>query len=241
VPAIAADTLLLGGRIHTLDARRPSARALAVAGGRIVAVGGPADVKPWRGRRTRVIDLRGATVTPGLVDAHAHMDREGLKLIYPSRAGCRSIGDIQRIVGRRAAATPRGEWIVTMPVGRPPFYLDPRAGLAEKRWPTREDLDAAAPDHPVYIRGIWGYWNRPPVYSIASTAALRACGITRDTLAPAGVEILKDAAGEPTGVFVEHISSRCSSSPCCARRPGSPMPSGSARWPRPSGAMPPAA
>jgi predicted amidohydrolase YtcJ len=91
-----------------------------------------------------------------------------------------------------------------MPVGAPPFYLDPPAGLAERRWPTRADLDAAAPDHPVYIRGIWGYWNRPPVYSIASSAALARAGVTRDTVPPGGVEILKDAAGEPTGVFVEH-------------------------------------
>jgi predicted amidohydrolase YtcJ len=160
-------------------------------------------MRAWRGPRARVIDLRGATVIPGLVDAHAHMDREGLKLIYPSLAGCRSIADIQRVVRQEAAARPRGEWIVTMPVGRPPFYLDPPAELAEGRWPTRADLDAAAPDHPVYVRGIWGYWNKPPVYSVANTAALRAAGITRDTEPPRGVAILKDAAGEPTGVFVE--------------------------------------
>ncbi len=201
---MAADLVVLAARIHTLDPRRPAATALAVAGGRIAAVGRLADVKRWRGRGTRVVDLGGATVIPGLVDAHAHMDREGLKLIYPSLAGCRSIADIQQVVRRRAAARPRGEWVVTMPVGRPPFYLDPTAGLAEKRWPTRADLDAAAPEHPVYVRGIWGYWNRPPVYSVASSAALRQAGITRDTVPPSGVEILKDAAGEPTGVFVEH-------------------------------------
>ena len=199
----AADTVLLDARIHTLDPRRPSAEALAVAGGRIAAVGRATDVRRWRGRRTRVVDLRGATVIPGLVDAHAHMDREGLKLIYPSLAGCRSIADIQRVIRRLAAARPRGEWIVTMPVGRPPFYQDQAGGLAEKRWPTRADLDAAAPDHPVYLRGIWGYWNRPPVYSVANSAALRAAGITRETTPPSGVRILADASGEPTGVFVE--------------------------------------
>jgi hypothetical protein len=143
-------------------------------------------------------------VIPGLVDAHAHLDREGLKGICPSLARCRSIADIQGVIRRLAAARPKGEWIVTMPVGAPPFYLDPAAGLAERRWPTRADLDAAAPDHPVYIRGIWGYWNRPPVHSIASSAALARAGITRDTVPPSGVEIAKDAAGEPTGVFVEH-------------------------------------
>jgi len=200
----AADTVLVNARVHTLEPRQPSAEALAVAGGRIAAVGRAADVKRWRGRRTEVIDLRGATVIPGLVDAHAHMDREGLKLLYPSLASCRSIADIQRVVRKLAAVRPRGEWIVTMPVGSPPFYQDQAGGLAEKRWPTRADLDAAAPDHPVYLRGIWGYWNRPPVYSVANSAALRAAGIARGTAAPSGVEILADAAGEPTGVFVEH-------------------------------------
>jgi predicted amidohydrolase YtcJ len=166
-------------------------------------VGGAADVKGWRTRGTPVVDLGGATVVPGLVDAHAHLDREGLKAIFPSLAGCRSIAEIQRVIRRLAAERPEGEWIVTMPVGRPPFYLEAPSGLREKRWPTRADLDAAAPRHPVYIRGIWGYWNRPPVYSVANSAALRAAGITRDTRAPSGVEIDKDAAGEPTGVLVE--------------------------------------
>jgi predicted amidohydrolase YtcJ len=84
------------------------------------------------------------------------------------------------------------------------LLLDPPARLAERRWPTRADLDAVAPDHPVYIRGIWGYWNRPPVHSIANSLALARAGITRDTVPPGGIEIAKDAAGEPTGLFVEH-------------------------------------
>jgi hypothetical protein len=169
----------------------------------VAAAGGRAEVRRRRGRDTRVVDLRGATVVPGLVDAHAHLDREGLKEVYPSLARCRSIADIQAVIRRCAARTPKGEWIVTMPVGAPPFYPEPTAGLAERRWPTRGDLDAAAPDHPVYIRGIWGYWNRPPVTSIASSRALAAAGITRDTVPPPGVEIRRDAAGEPSGVFVE--------------------------------------
>lgn len=201
---IAADWILQRGRVLTLDPRRPRADALAIAGDRVAAVGTVADVRAWRDRHTRVIDLKGATVVPGLVDAHAHLDREGLKSLCPSLARCRSIADIQRIVARCAERRPRGEWIVTMPVGRPPFYLDQAGGLVDKRWPTRADLDRAAPDHPVYIRGIWGYWNKPPVYSVANSAALAQAGITRDTVAPKGIEILKDAAGEPTGLLVEH-------------------------------------
>jgi predicted amidohydrolase YtcJ len=203
VDEIAADWVLTNGRIVTLDARRPGAGALAVQADRIVAVGSAADVRRWRDRRTRVVDLGGATVVPGLVDAHAHLDREGLKFLYPSLARCRSIRDLQGVVGRLASTRAPGEWIVTMPVGTPPFYLDAPRGLQEQRWPTRADLDAAAPAHPVYIRGIWGYWNRPPVYSVANSAALARAGITRDTVPPPGVEIVKDGTGEPTGVFVE--------------------------------------
>jgi predicted amidohydrolase YtcJ len=201
---VTADTILVNGRVLTLDPRRPAAQALAIRGDRIVAVGSAAEARRWRDRRTRVIDVAGATVIPGLVDAHAHLDREGLKLLYPSLARCRSIADIQALVRRLAGRRRPGEWIVTMPVGSPPFYLDVPDGLAERRWPTRAELDAAAPDHPVYIRGIWGYWNKPPVHSVANSAALAAAGITRDTVPPRGIEIARDAAREPTGLFVEH-------------------------------------
>jgi predicted amidohydrolase YtcJ len=204
VDEIAADLVLANGRILTLDPRRSVVAALAIAGGRILATGARGDARRWRDRRTEVIDLRGATVIPGLVDAHAHLDREGLKRIHPSLARCRSIADIQRLLLGLAAERKPGEWIVTMPLGTPPFYQDAPTGLAERRWPTRADLDAAAPDHPVYIRGIWGYWNRPPVYSIANSRALAVAGVTRASVPPPGVEILKDGAGEPTGVFVEH-------------------------------------
>jgi len=203
VDEIAADWVFTNGRILTLSRDRPSVGALAVQGGRISALGTPSDVRGWRDRRTRVVDLRGATLIPGLVDAHAHMDREGLKLIYPSLARCRSIAEVQMLVRRLAGRCKPGEWIVTMPLGAPPFYRDVPACLAEGRWPTRADLDAAAPDNPVYLRGIWGYWNKPPIYSVANSAALRRAGVTRDTVPPCGVEIDKDAAGEPTGIFVE--------------------------------------
>jgi predicted amidohydrolase YtcJ len=199
-----ASAVFLDGRILTLDPRRPSATAVAVGGGRVRALGGTRDVQRWRDRYTRVFELRGATVIPGLVDTHAHMDREGLKHLYPSLARCRSIADVQALIRAQAARRPPGEWIVTMPVGAPPFYLDQPGSLRERRWPTRADLDAAAPRHPVYLRGIWGYWNRPPVYSVANSAALALAGVDRHTVAPSGVEIVKDAAGEPTGVLVEH-------------------------------------
>jgi predicted amidohydrolase YtcJ len=203
-PRMPADWVFVNGRILTMDRARPTAAALAVQGRRITGIGTRADVRGWRDRRTRVVDLSGATLVPGLVDAHAHMDREGLKLIYPSLARCRAIGDVQAVVRRLTARRKPGEWIVTMPLGTPPFYRDAPDCLAERRWPTRADLDAAAPDNPVYVRGIWGYWNKPPVYSVANSAALRRAGVTRDTVPPKGVEMVRDAAGEPTGLFVEH-------------------------------------
>src|SRR5262249_52778549 len=91
------------------------------------------------------------------------------------------------------------------PIGDPPYYFGVPDILAEKRWPTRQELDAAAPNNPVFIRSIWGFWRHSlPLVSIANTEALRRAGITRDTVSPvASLTIEKDGAGEPTGVFVE--------------------------------------
>src|SRR5262249_7039559 len=152
-----------------------------------------------------VVDLKRRAVVPGLIDGHAHMDREGLKLICPALGPARSIRDIQDRITELARDKPAGEWIVTMPIGDPPYYFDVPDMLAEKRWPTRQELDAAAPEHPVYIRAIWGFWRHSlPLVSIANTAALRLAGITRDTPSPVPtLTIVKDANGDPTGVFVE--------------------------------------
>ena len=201
---IAADWILANGEILTCHPRAPRAQAVAVAGERVLALGSTGEMRRWRGRETRWVDLDGATVIPGLIDAHAHMDREGLKYLYPSLASCRSIADIKSLICKLASRKSAGEWIVTMPVGAPPFYLDVPDCLAEKRMPDRNDLDAAAPKHPVYLRGIWGFWNKPPIYYAANSLALRLAGIARDTIAPTGVEIVKDAGGEPTGVLIEH-------------------------------------
>jgi predicted amidohydrolase YtcJ len=178
---------------------------VAIRADRIRVAGTNAEALAACGPRTRTVDLRGRTVIPGLIDGHAHLDREGLRDVFPSLEDCRSIADIQARIRELAAATPAGEWIVTMPIGQPPYYFKPEASLAEGRFPTRHELDQAAPDHPVYIRGIWGYWDKPPITSIASSLALRRAGVTRDTPSPASiVEIERDAEGEPTGVFREH-------------------------------------
>lgn len=204
----APDLVLRGGKVITVDSRFSIASAVAVKDGRFVAVGDDAAVSRLAGAGTRIVEAAGRAVVPGLIDGHAHMDREGLKkLIYPSLAGCRSIADIlDRIAALVRGAAP-GEWIVTMPVGDPPNFFGVPDCLAEKRYPNRHDLDRVAPDNPVYIRSIWGPWRHVlPLVSIANTKALEIAGVTAATRPPGpSVEIETDPeTGEPTGVFVEN-------------------------------------
>ncbi len=201
----APSLVLTSGKIITLDAGSRIAQAVAIAGERIVAVGSDEDVRRLIGADTRVIDLAGRAAIPGLVDAHAHMDREGLKQALPAMSGLRSIADVQARVARLAARARPGEWIVTMPLGDPPEYDSRTADLTEGRWPSRHDLDRAAPDNPVYIKPAWGYWRVSlPSVAIANSRALAAAGITRATQPPcATVVIERDAGGEPTGVFFD--------------------------------------
>jgi len=200
------DLVLYGGKILTLDPSSRVVEALAVRAGRILAVGTSAEMLALAGPATRCLDLAGRSAIPGLVDAHAHLDREGLKTLLPSLGGARSIDDVlQRIESLARAAEP-GQWIVTMPLGDPPYYFDVPAVLRENRFPTRWELDRVAPRNPVYIRAIWGYWRHTlPLVSIANSEALRLTGITRETLPPwGGVQIDKEwASGEPNGILVE--------------------------------------
>ena len=200
-----ADVVLRNGKIITLDRSSTIAEAIAITGDRIAAVGPNAAMAAFTSLSTRTIDLRGKTVIPGLIDSHAHMDREGLKTVFPSLGRVRSIRDIQNRIAELARQKAPGEWIVTMPIGDPPFYFDVPDILTEKRWPTRQELDAAAPKNPVFIRSIWGFWrSTPPLVACANTEALKRAGITRDTVSPIPeLTIEKDANGEPTGVVIE--------------------------------------
>ena len=200
-----ADLVLRNAKVITVDASFTIAQAIAIAGDRIVAVGPEPAMAAHIAAGTRIIDLKGKAVIPGLIDGHAHMDREGLKGVYPSLGGLHSIRDIQWRIAELAQKAKPGEWIVTMPIGDPPYYWDVPESLAEKRWPTRHELDEAAPNNPVFIRSIWGFWRHTlPLVSCANSEALRRAGITRDTLSPVdSVKIEKDAGGEPTGVIKE--------------------------------------
>jgi predicted amidohydrolase YtcJ len=201
----AADLILTNGKIITVDPAFTIAQAIAIAGDRILAVGPDAAMAAMAGPATRIVDLKGKAVIPGITDGHAHMDREALRNVFPALGPVRSIRDIQDRIAELARAKQPGEWIVTMPIGDPPYYFEVPESLAEKRWPTRQELDAAAPENPVFIRSIWGYWRGTfPLVSCANTEALRRAGITRDTVSPVDtVKIEKDANGDPTGVFVE--------------------------------------
>jgi predicted amidohydrolase YtcJ len=200
-----ADLILTNGKIIAVDPAFTMAQAIAIAGDRILAVGPDAAMAAMAGPATRVVDLKGKAVIPGITDGHAHMDREALRSVFPALGPVRSIRDIQDRIAELARAKQPGEWIVTMPIGDPPYYFDVPESLAEKRWPTRQELDAAAPENPVFIRSIWGYWRGTfPLVSCANTEALRRAGVTRDTVSPVDtVKIEKDANGDPTGVFIE--------------------------------------
>ncbi|MGE4240518.1 amidohydrolase [Ramlibacter sp.] len=195
-----ADLLIHNAIVHTVDAKDSVAEAIAVGGGRILAVGRLADVEGRCGPSTRRVDLQGKTVVPGFVDAHPHMDIVGLKLTKPAFDNPKSIADILDVIRREVETKKPGEWIVCNPVANEPEVFGYPGALAEGRWPTRHDLDTVSPDNPVYIE--------PPQlvapgHAFANSAAIRACGITGDSKVIEGVNIEIDANGEPTGVFTD--------------------------------------
>lgn len=192
-----ADTVLLNGSVFTIDQTFRIAQAVAITAGRFAAVGSTTDVQPLIGPGTTVIDLAGKTVVPGFIDTHGHIGLFGLETRWVSLAGAHSIAEIQQRIAARIRETPPGEWVVTLPVGDPPYFFDVPNVLAEKRFPTRWDLDAVAPQHPVYITAPT---NRVPNSAILNSVALRLAEISANTPQPDGIEIVKDpVTGEPTG------------------------------------------
>lgn len=197
-----ADRILLGN-VVTLDRQSSVAEAIAIRDGRITVVGSRSDILGLRGPQTDVHEVRG-TITPGFNDTHAHMDTEGLRTCFPSLDEARSIGDILTTISKIAGTKPKGEWIVTMPVGKSPFYFGGPENLAERRMPTRQELDSAAPDHPVCILPPSSYWSLIPCHAALNSLGLARNGINRETQPRiGGVTIERDSDGEPTGVIVD--------------------------------------
>jgi predicted amidohydrolase YtcJ len=185
----APDVILHTGRITTLDRANPRAEAVAITGGRFSAVGRDADIMPLAGPRTRRIDLAGRAVLPGLIDNHLHIIRGGLNFNMELRwDGVRSLADAMAMLKRQAAITPPPQWVRV--VGG---FTEHQ--FAEKRLPTIEELNAAAPDTPVFLLHLYDR-------ALLNGAALRAVGYTRDTPNPPGGEIVRDNAGNPTGLLL---------------------------------------
>jgi hypothetical protein len=200
------DIVLRGGRLHTFDIRQPTADAIAIQGQRICAVGSNRDISTLISRNTRVIELAGRTVIPGLTDGHAHLDREGLKTLLPSLSGVRSIQALKTHIRELTRTHSPSQWLITMPLGSAPEYRWSPDLFQEQRLPDRHDLDEAAPDVPVLIRCAWGYWSgQQPLLSIANSKALALAGITASTVPPTDlIQIEKDKLGAPTGRIFEH-------------------------------------
>lgn len=188
-----ADLIVTKGVIHTADPEAPLAEAMAISespiGGVIVAIGSAQDVEPYRGPETEVLDLEGRAVIPGLIDAHAHVFNLGKLLRTVDLVGTGSVDEIAARVREAAAGRPAGEWII----GRGWDQND----WAVKEFPTAAALDAAAPDHPVWLTRVDGHagW--------ANTRALEAAGVTAATEDPEGGRIVHDEGGYPTGVFID--------------------------------------
>lgn len=192
-----ADLIVHNARVYTVNPAAPRAAALAVRAGRFIVVGDDAAALATRGEATRVIDAGGATVLPGLQDAHGHFTGLGASLQVLDFRGTASYAQIVEQVRARAASTPAGQWIV----GRSWDQND----WADKAWPTREALDAASPDHPVYLTRVDGH------AALANTRGLALGGITKDTPDPDGGRIIRDEAGEATGVLIDRAMGLVSS------------------------------
>lgn len=188
-PAMNADLILFNGRFHTVDRENPEATAVAIKDGRFLAVGSDAQAMATRGSATQVIDLKGRCAIPGLNDSHLHLIRGGLNYNLELRwEGVPSLADALRMLKDQAARTPTPQWVRVVG-GWNEFQF------AEKRMPTLDELNQAAPDTPVFVLHLYDR-------ALLNRAALRVAGYTKDTPNPPGGEIVRDARGEPTGMLV---------------------------------------
>ncbi len=184
-----ADLVLTNGVVYTLDTAMPHAEAIAIKGDRILAVGSADDIRAYQGSATRVVDLAGAAVFPGWADAHYHLSGVGEREMTLNLEGTDTKEAFLTKVKERVDRTPAGEWVT----GR---------GWIETFWtpaafPSRQDLDRIAPDHPVILSRADGH------AAVANSKALELAGVTRSTPAPTGGAINKDARGEPTGMLID--------------------------------------
>jgi predicted amidohydrolase YtcJ len=185
----APDLILSNGRLTTLDPKNPAASAIAVTGQNLTAVGADQEVCALAGPATRIIDLQGRCVIPGLIDNHIHLIRGGLSFNMELRwDGVRSLSDAMQMLREQVARTPAPQWVRV--VGGFTAHQ-----FAEKRLPTIAELNAAAPDTPVFLLHLYDR-------ALLNGAALRAVGYTRETPEPVGGKIERDSSGNPTGLLL---------------------------------------
>src|ERR1700749_3909299 len=183
------DLILHGGQFTTLDRGNPVASAVAIKDGRFVAVGDDRAIMAQTGPDTAVIDLRGRRALPGLIDNHLHIIRGGLNFNMELRwDGVPSLADAMAMLKKQVAVTPPPQWVRV--VGG---FTEHQ--FAEKRLPTIDELNAAAPDTPVFLLHLYDR-------AILNGAALRAVGYTKTTPEPPGGEIARDSNGNPTGLLL---------------------------------------
>jgi len=184
-----AELIVRNARIATFDAKQPQATALAAADGVLLAVGDDDQVMRFAGPGTRTIDAKGRRLIPGLIDSHLHVIRGGLNYNLELRwDGVPSLADAMRMLREQVARTPAPQWVRV--VGG---FTELQ--FAEKRLPTLDELNAVAPDTPVFILHLYDR-------ALLNAAALRAVGYTRDTPDPSGGEIVREANGEPSGLLL---------------------------------------
>src|SRR5579863_2769505 len=183
------DLVLHGGLITTLDRSRPTATAAAIKQGIFSAVGEDREVLPLAGPTTRVVDLQGRRVLPGLIDNHLHIIRGGLHFNMELRwDGVRSLADAMSMLKRQIAVTPAPQWVRV--VGGFSEHQ-----FAEKRLPTLEEINAISPETPISLLHLYDR-------ALLNGAALRACGYTKETPEPIGGQIVRNSDGEPTGLLL---------------------------------------
>ena len=186
---MSADTILYNGKLTTLDRANPGATAVAIKDAVFTAVGSDKDVMRLKTAGTRVIDLKGKRLIPGLNDSHTHLIRGGLNYLLELRwDGVASVADALDMLRAQVAITPAPQWVRV--VGG---FTEHQ--FAEKRLPTLDEINAIAPDTPVFILHLYDR-------ALLNHAALRAAGYTRTTPNPPGGEIQRDNAGNPTGLLI---------------------------------------
>ncbi len=185
----AADLILRNVKIRTLDRAKPEAQAVATREGRFLVVGTDADAMRHAGPATQILDGGGRRLIPGLIDSHMHVIRGGLNFALELRwDGVPSLADAMRMLKEQVDRTPAPQWVRV--VGG---FTEHQ--FAEKRLPTLDELNAVAPETPVFILHLYDR-------ALLNRAALKAVGYTRDSVAPPGSLMEKDAKGEPTGLLV---------------------------------------